>query len=105
MGGGDQLCAGTMFLATLYFALPLLGKSRPLLAFLPMSLSEGYSQRPPTPPHPPSPNCGAGALAVGGRSFVLGKGILRPQHPRLGGGDGAALNRGFSYFAFISCVF
>lgn len=24
LGGGDQLCAGTMFLATLYFALPLL---------------------------------------------------------------------------------
>lgn len=33
LGGGDQLRAGTMFLATLYFALPLLGKSRPLLAF------------------------------------------------------------------------
>ena len=33
-GGGDQLRAGTMFLATLYFVLPLLGKSRPPLAFL-----------------------------------------------------------------------
>lgn len=33
-GGGDQLRAGTMFLATLYFALPLLGKSRPPLDFL-----------------------------------------------------------------------
>lgn len=34
-GGGDQLRAGTMFLATLYFALPLLGKSRlPLAGFL-----------------------------------------------------------------------
>lgn len=34
MGGGDQLRAGTMFLVTLYFALPLLGKSRLPLAFL-----------------------------------------------------------------------
>lgn len=29
LGGGDPLRSGTMFLATLYFALPLLGKSRP----------------------------------------------------------------------------
>lgn len=40
LGGGDQLRAGTMFLATLYFALPLLGKSRPLLAFFTQSLSK-----------------------------------------------------------------
>lgn len=34
-GGGDQLRAGTMFLVTLYFVLPLLGKSRLPLDFLP----------------------------------------------------------------------
>lgn len=38
-GSGDQLRAGTMFLVTLYFVLPLLGKSRLPLDFLP---SESY---------------------------------------------------------------
>lgn len=41
LGGGDQLRAGTMFLATLYFALPLLGKSRlPVASPQPQSLSK-----------------------------------------------------------------
>lgn len=75
-GGGDQLRAGTMFLATLYFALPLLGKSRPPLAFLLPSPSEGVLAVAP-------PNFSAVALGVGGRSFVLRKGILSPQHPGL----------------------
>lgn len=45
-GGGDQLRGGTMFLATLYFALPLLGKSRPLLAFSSRFFHGGPLQQP-----------------------------------------------------------
>lgn len=41
-GGGDQLRAGTMFLATLYFALPLLGKSRPSPALFFFSTHEVF---------------------------------------------------------------
>lgn len=46
-GGGEQLRAGTMFLATLYFALPLLGKSRLPLAFFTAASFRGVHGSPP----------------------------------------------------------
>lgn len=44
--GGEQLRAGTMFLASLYFALPLLGESRLPLAFLTAESFQGVHGSP-----------------------------------------------------------
>lgn len=54
-----------MFLATLYFVLPLLGKSRPLLAFSSRVFHWGSLAA-------ATPELRVGALSVGGRSFARG---------------------------------
>lgn len=64
-GGGDQLRGGTMFVATLYFALPLLGKSRLLLAFSSRVFHRGSLAA-------ATPELRAGAVSVGRRSFARG---------------------------------
>lgn len=64
-GGGDQLRGGTMFLATLYFALPLLGKSRPQLAFSPRVSQRGFLAA-------ATAELRVDAESVGGRSFARG---------------------------------
>lgn len=75
-----------MFLATLYFVLPLLGKSRPPLAFSSAESFREYQRQQP-PPHPrPRPQI---ALLVrwGWEREVS---LLDPQQPRLGSGARAA---------------
>lgn len=54
-----------MFLATLYFALPLLGKSRLLLAFSSRVFHRGSLAA-------ATPELRVGAVSVGGRSFARG---------------------------------
>lgn len=63
-GGGDQLRAGTMFLATLYFVLPLLGKLRPPLAFLSAESSWRVLEAAPQYPLPPQKKIAARARSV-----------------------------------------
>lgn len=93
LGGGDQLRAGTMFLATLYFALPLLGKSRPLLAFF---FTQSLSKRVPCSGHsriaPWVPWIWVGEVSLGCEEVQAFLG--------LGSGGSAALC-GWFYFAVL----
>ena len=81
-----------MFLATLYFALPLLGKSRLPLGFLPAESLHGVL-------------AAQGAVGVGSRSFGLGKGVMNPKHLSLGRRCRRALARSFRAWFLFSVVF
>lgn len=83
-GGGDQLRAGTMFLATLYFALPLLGKSRPPLDFLSAESFRRAALHPARKKKKKKnlqPGCGGCGIA----KFRFGEGDPESSAPRAGG--------------------
>lgn len=75
LGGGDQLRAGTMFLVTLYFALPLLGKSRLPLAFLSAESSRGVLAA-------AHPKLRRGCGGCGRAKFRFGEGDHESSAPR-----------------------
>lgn len=103
-GGGDQLRAGTMFLATLYFALPLLGKSRPPLDFL---SAESFRRAAlhPARKKKKKKNLQPGCGGCGTAKFRFGEGDPESSAPRAGGGGSQALARSFSSLVFIFYVF
>ena len=94
-----------MFLATLYFVLPLLGKSRPPLAFLSAESSWRVLEAAPRPP--PKKKLRRGRGGCGTAKFRFGEGDPESSALRAWGwGRGpAALARSVSSLVFVSYVF